>query len=105
MHVHDHWQVPQYLAAGDLDGDGDLDVVLVQDNLAVKTFANDGGPNSFTGFTRTDGGKLAANRHNPLLLDADGDGDIDMISASGIGSMFYRNDGTGAVSLEIRGLT
>ncbi len=86
------------VALGDLDGDGDLDLILTgnQSGAVSKIYMNDG-----TGsFTEIDAGSLMGVDESSVALgDLDGDGDLDLIltgSHSGPVSRIYLNDGSGA---------
>lgn len=95
----------EYSAHGDLDGDGDLDVVICGLELynsanQTRIYWNDGEGN-FTGDNDND---LLGMRGEIDLVDFDGDGDLDIAIcgntvtsyASPVFNMvIYRNDGTG----------
>ncbi len=86
------------LAWGDLDGDGDLDLVLVGITGAptygplTRVFRNDGGTFTDAGATgldalgddSPDGGSVAL-----ALGDVDGDGDLDVVAAGRLGAPTY----------------
>jgi hypothetical protein len=88
------------LALGDLDGDGDLDIVAPGMSLAedavwgpTQVLRNDG--DSFTEVLRlTDQGE-PLNVQAALLTDREGDGDLDLllVNDSTTRSTFWRNDG------------
>jgi 6-phosphogluconolactonase (cycloisomerase 2 family) len=76
----------------DLDGDGDLDLVVFQAGSNLTSFENDGSG----GFTALDSVSVggAGNTYGGRLADVDGDGDIDAIAGSN-GQKVLFNDGTG----------
>jgi tRNA A-37 threonylcarbamoyl transferase component Bud32 len=77
-----------HLDAGDVDGDGDLDVVAATTDGRVGLWINAGGR-----FTLA--WSLAASNTAVALVDADGDGDLDLhLTALGL----LRNDGAGHFS-------
>ncbi|MDD3627216.1 MAG: VCBS repeat-containing protein, partial [bacterium] len=85
------------IALGDIDNDGDLDLVLTGvSNLGAisKIYQNDG-----TGlFTEINPGILTGVSSSSIALgDIDNDGDLDLILTGGPGknSMIYQNDGLG----------
>jgi len=88
------------VALGDLDDDGDLDVVSGGDsgeNYEVIAWQNDGTP--FSGlWTPNDVGASAGNVNSVALGDLDDDGDLDIATGSASGEDFeviaWRNDGT-----------
>ncbi len=84
-------------AFGDVDGDGDEDLVIGEENGLIHLFANNpvGGEASFTlsapGWQGVDPGKTST----PQLIDLDRDGDLDLLIGERNGNInFYRNDGT-----------
>ncbi|MFQ5569764.1 MAG: FG-GAP repeat domain-containing protein [Rhodothermales bacterium] len=84
-------------APGDLDADGDLDMLIGTWNQGVALYRNEGTPTaphfvaenpSYVQLTR---GSNSA----PALVDIDADGDLDLFVGEASGTLnFYRNDGT-----------
>ena len=86
---------PLYATAGDLDGDGDLDVVASSfTDRKVCWYRNDGGsPPAFTEFVITISGP-SQNRRGLKVADMDHDGDMDIVAAvPNFGVHWYQNDG------------
>jgi hypothetical protein len=86
-------------ALGDLDGDGDLDLLIGEASGTLNYYRNDGGPTapSFTlvsdQFQEIDVGRRSA----PVLADLDQDGDLDLLVGSDDqGVLRYRNVGSRA---------
>lgn len=90
-------------AAGDVDGDGDLDVVIVPGNLGPNLLYLNDGSGSFreaaadAGIDYTDGALTNHRLSGPVLGDLDGDGDLDLFMGglAGDPSLVFENDGTG----------
>ena len=88
---------------GDLDGDGDLDLISGERDGAFFYFENEGTAlvPSFTARTGTDNpldGEDVGILSTPTLVDLDGDGDLDLISGENSGTFFYfENVGTALV--------
>ena len=84
-------------ALGDLDGDGDLDLLLGESSGALNYYRNDGGPRApafelvSDEFQDIDAGR----RSIPFLFDRDGDGDLDLaLGSEGSGVRIYLNEGS-----------
>lgn len=76
----------QSVAAGDLDGDGDLDLVVARDGAAAAVFENDGA----AGFTA---GQQLGEGRTVALADVDRDGDLDAVVGSDAhATTVWRND-------------
>jgi hypothetical protein len=88
-------------AFGDVDGDGDQDLVIGEENGLLHLFVNNplGGVANFSlsapGWQGIDPGKTST----PLLVDLDRDGDLDLLIGERNGNLnYYRNDGTPAAA-------
>jgi len=84
------------IALGDLNGDGDLDMVVANGfgEVANGVYTNDGGTGSYI----DSGQALGANNSQSVALgDLDGDGDLDMVMANASKSnrIYINNDGLG----------
>jgi len=82
---------------GDLDGDGDLDLLVGEASGTVNHFENTGTPErpEFTLLTEDFAGIDAGRRAAPLLHDLDGDGDLDLlVGTEADGVQVHRNVGT-----------
>ena len=87
------------MALGDVDGDGDLDLVAGNFGQVNKLYLNNGTPTPFSGATGTDITTDVANTTGIALNDVDGDGDLDVIvSNEGSVPKVYLNSGTGTFS-------
>ncbi len=99
-------------AAGDVDGDGDMDVAITHSNgLPNALFINQGGAQlgvigTFLPVTTGDFVLNTANSNACALGDVDGDGDLDLVVANGLGddNALYLNDGTGVFTLSPSGI-
>jgi len=85
---------------GDLDGDGDLDIFAFNRGIGNKVFLNDGTGN----FTETQSIGLVGGgwdvRQDGELVDIDGDGDLDAITATDAGMEILVNDGSANFTLK-----
>ncbi|MGB9589967.1 MAG: T9SS type A sorting domain-containing protein [candidate division WOR-3 bacterium] len=83
---------PLYVDAGDLDGDGDQDIVTGDYSYSgVYIFYNSGNGSSFASqLLPTSGSVWEVN-----LGDIDSDGDLDIAASTGGGVLWFRNDGAG----------
>ena len=99
-----------HLRVTDLDGDGDLDLLLVNygdffggssDAEPLVIYENDGA-GSFTNVSATALGNYSGAHHQAAVGDVDGDGDVDLYAPSGDGSahVLFINDGSGVFTDE-----
>lgn len=89
------------LAIGDLDGDGDLDLVAGIEFQPNKFYLNNGTPRPFEGVEGTDITTDEDPTNSAALGDVDGDGDLDLVVGNGSGASgfnrknrLYLNNGT-----------
>ena len=80
---------------GDVDNDGDLDLVAGNDGQPNRLYFNSGTADPFAGATGTD---ISADAHRTIsvvLGDLDGDGDLDLVAGNdGQADRLYLNNGT-----------
>jgi hypothetical protein len=84
-------------ALGDLDADGDLDLVLGTWNQDILVFRNEGTPREprWAQDERATIKPPRASHLAPALGDLDGDGDLDLVAGQANGAvLFYRNTGS-----------
>ena len=81
------------VALGDVDGDGDLDMVVANISSQPNTVWLNDGAGNFTDSGQTLG---TGNSRSVALGDIDSDGDLDMVVANdGAGNTVWTNDGSG----------
>jgi hypothetical protein len=80
---------------GDVDGDGDLDLVVGNNNQANRLYLNNGTADPFSGVAGTDISSDAHATMSIALGDVDGDGDLDLAAGNeGQTNRLYLNNGT-----------
>jgi len=79
---------------GDLDDDGDLDLVIGESSGELNHFRNVGSPTEpiFELVTEQLGGIDVGFRSSPLLVDVDGDGDLDLLVGEESGGIFFHEN-------------
>ncbi|MCP4471446.1 MAG: VCBS repeat-containing protein, partial [Gammaproteobacteria bacterium] len=80
------------ITLGDIDGDGDLDVIAGNDGATNKYYLNDGS-GGFSAATGPNIGTDADATQSITLGDIDGDGDLDVIAGNNGINKLYLNDG------------
>ncbi len=83
------------IISGDIDGDGDIDVLTLTTNGAtyvLHPWFNNGAATNFTAGTTTN---ILSFPSSISLADIDNDGDLDALVGGGGGSQAYLNDGSG----------
>ena len=92
--VSDNADLTESIAWGDMDGDGDLDLVVGNHDQVNRVYRNDG-TGTFTDITAGDLTTDTDGTNSIALGDIDGDGDLDLVVGNGGVNKVYRNDGDG----------
>lgn len=82
---------------GDIDNDGDLDLVITNHNRSMQLFLNDG-TGHFTDATATSGIDVSAAFLQVKFVDLDNDGYLDLITSGNLGGSaeyYFRGNGDG----------
>jgi hypothetical protein len=83
------------IALGDLDGDGDLDLVAGNNGQANRLYLNNGTSAPFNGVNGSDISSDTHATYSIALGDMDGDGDLDLVAGNlGQANRLYLNNGT-----------
>lgn len=93
---------------GDLDGDGDLDLLVGEASGWLNYYRNDGTPAApaFALVSDEWAGIRVGRRSAPLLADLDGDGDLDLLVGAEQGVLaLFRNQGTRQAARFVRDAT
>lgn len=88
---------PAMFARGDIDGDGDIDLVVSRDIDPIVVLINDGNGRFVDGTAGRLAMPFAVDNHAIDLVDIDGDGDLDVLAANedGLPNLVFRNNGAG----------
>ncbi|MDG2442073.1 MAG: VCBS repeat-containing protein, partial [Luminiphilus sp.] len=93
-------------ALGDVDGDGDLDVVAGNLAQTNKLYLNNGSATPFSGVTGTDVGLILDRTYGLALGDVDGDGDLDVVAGNlAQPNKLYLNNGSATPFSGVAGTT
>ena len=94
------WAI-QHPSFVDLDGDGDLDLVVGAYDGTLRSFANNGagGFSALTGAANPFDGLDVGSYSTPSFVDLDGDGDLDLVVGESSGTLrSFANNGAGGFS-------
>lgn len=83
------------VALGDMDGDGDLDLVVGNDGQANRLYLNNGSATPFISVVGTDISSDAGHTLSIVAADVDADGDLDVVAGNnGETNRLYLNNGS-----------
>ena len=83
------------VVSGDVDGDGDTDLIVGNDDDTLRMYLNNGTTNPFNGVVGTEISDDTRHTSSVILGDVDGDGDLDIIAGNyGTENRLYLNNGT-----------
>ena len=85
---------PQALTVGDIDGDGDVDLVTANRTPGTASVRLNNGAGLFSGSTELN---IGSSGKTVALADVDGDGDLDLLAGSNstVGTSVFFNNGAG----------
>ncbi|MBK8100408.1 MAG: VCBS repeat-containing protein, partial [Planctomycetes bacterium] len=86
---------PQSADLADIDGDGDLDLLVGNDFALLGRVHTNNGAGVFTDVTAAALPPTVGFVQNQVIADFDGDGDVDWLTVEDSGCRFYRNNGSG----------
>ncbi len=96
VNLPNHWCYPWSFSTGDVDGDGDVDLVIANDSHQTNSLLINDGKGKFTDETVKRLPYHPDDTRRVLLGDFDGDGDLDIFSVNcGSECRVYLNDGKG----------
>jgi len=85
----------QSLVLGDVDADGDLDLIAGNDGETNRVYLSNGKENPFDGVFASDIGTEAHHTQSLVLGDVDADGDLDLIAGNrGEANLLYLSNGS-----------
>ncbi|MCP4697790.1 MAG: hypothetical protein GY862_13200 [Gammaproteobacteria bacterium] len=98
------------IALGDMDGDGDPDLVAGSIDFPERLYLNNGTADPFNGVTGIDISDSPHWAYDIALGDMDDDGDLDLVTSTGSSSHLYLNNGTvapfsGVIAIELASST